>query len=184
MKYVSDEPETSVKRKKGMLQCFHKSQGGEDVDVLTKEQRHKAMSNIRSKNTSIEIKLRKALWNKGYRYRKNYEKLPGRPDIALTKYKIAIFCDSEFFHGKDWYTVLLPRLRRGKNAEFWEKKITRNMERDDENNKALLFMGWTVIRFWGDEITKDVDQCVKVIEEVIFDQMINESSVLYDDTEE
>ena len=154
------------------------------MDVLTKEQRHKAMSNIRSKNTSIEIKLRKALWHKGYRYRKNYEKLPGKPDIALTKYKIAVFCDSEFFHGKDWYTVLQPRLRRGKNAAFWEKKIIRNMERDDENNKTLLFMGWTVVRFWGDEITKDVDKCVKVIEEVIFDQMINESSVLYDDTEE
>ena len=76
------------------------------MDHLTKEQRHKAMSRIRSKDTTIEIKLRKALWHSGYRYRKNYAVLPGKPDIVLTKYKIAIFCDSEFFHGKDWYTVL------------------------------------------------------------------------------
>ena len=60
------------------------------------------MKNIRGKDTRIEVILRKALWNKGYRYRKNYKKLPGSPDIALTKYKIAIFCDGEFFHGKDW----------------------------------------------------------------------------------
>ena len=72
------------------------------ADVLTKEQRHKNMKNIRSKDTSIELKLRKELWRRGYRYRKNYTELPGKPDIVLTKYKIAIFCDSEFFHGKDW----------------------------------------------------------------------------------
>lgn len=72
------------------------------MDVLTPEQRHRNMANIKSKDTSIELLLRKALWNKGYRYRKNYKSLPGKPDIVLTKYKIAIFCDSEFFHGKDW----------------------------------------------------------------------------------
>lgn len=151
------------------------------MDVLTKEQRHKAMSNIRSKDTSIEIKLRKALWHKGYRYRKNYDKLPGKPDIALTKYKIAIFCDSEFFHGKDWYTVLQPRLHRGKNAEFWEKKIKRNMERDEENNKELLYLGWTVIRFWGDEIARDTESCVAVIDECIFEQKMNDSSISLDE---
>ena len=72
------------------------------MDVLTKEQRRKNMQHIKGKNTKIELILRKALWEKGYRYRKNYTKLPGKPDIALTKYKIAIFCDGEFFHGKDW----------------------------------------------------------------------------------
>ena len=153
------------------------------MDVLTKEQRHKAMSNIHSKDTSIEIKISKALWHKGYRYRKNYSKLPGKPDIALTKYKIAIFCDSEFFHGKDWYTVLRPRIRRGNNAEFWENKILRNMERDEENNKALLFMGWTVIRFWGDEIVKDTARCVTVIEECIFEQLVNDACLTLDDSE-
>ena len=77
------------------------------MDRLTKEQRHRNMSNIKNKDTSIELKLRKALWEKGYRYRKNYNKLPGKPDIVLTKYRIAIFCDSEFFHGKDWELSLI-----------------------------------------------------------------------------
>ena len=87
------------------------------ADVLTKEQRHKNMKNVRAKDTKIEIILRKALWNKGYRYRKNYKKLPGCPDIVLIKYKIAIFCDGEFFHGKDW-EVLKPRLEKCSNSGF------------------------------------------------------------------
>ncbi len=138
------------------------------MDVLTKEQRRKNMQNIHSKNTKIEVKLRKALWKKGYRYRKNYDRLPGKPDIVLTKYRIAIFCDGEFFHGKDW-EVLKPRLEKSNNSEFWIKKISRNRERDDEINKRLLYEGWTVIRFWGEDILKRTDECVKVIEETIFE---------------
>lgn len=137
------------------------------MDNLTKEQRHKNMQHIRSKDTTIEVLLRKSLWKKGYRYRKNYDKLPGKPDIAITKYKIAIFCDGEFFHGKDW-EVLKLRLERGNNSEYWIKKISRNMERDDEINKRLLFEGWTVIRFWGNDIKKNIDECVKVVEETVF----------------
>lgn len=143
-------------------------QGSLSMDKLTKEQRRKNMQNIKGKDTAIEVKLRKALWKKGFRYRKNYNRLPGKPDIALTKYKIAIFCDGEFFHGKDW-EVLKPRLEKGDNSQFWISKITRNRERDDEVNKRLLFEGWTVIRFWGKEITADVEECVKVVEETIFD---------------
>ncbi len=139
-------------------------------------ERSENMRRIRSKNTKIEIALRKALWHKGYRYRKNYEALPGKPDIVLTKQKIAIFCDSEFFHGKDW-EVLKPQLEHGKNGEFWIKKISRNRERDDEVNKQLLFLGWTVIRFWGKDIMKNTDECVKVVEEVIFDNMIAQNSL-------
>ena len=139
-------------------------------------ERSENMRRIRSKNTKIEIALRKALWHKGYRYRKNYEALPGKPDIVLTKQKIAIFCDSEFFHGKDW-EILKPQLEHGKNGEFWIKKISRNRERDDEVNKQLLFLGWTVIRFWGKDIMKNTDECVKVVEEVIFDNMIAQNSV-------
>ena len=138
------------------------------ADVLTPEQRRKNMQHIRSNNTKIEIILRKALWHKGYRYRINYKKLPGKPDIVLTKYKIAIFCDGEFFHGKDW-EVLKPRLEKGDNCSFWVSKISRNRERDDEINKKLLFMGWTVIRFWGNDIKKNTDECIKVIEENIFE---------------
>ncbi len=138
------------------------------MDNLTKEQRRKNMQHIKARDTSIEMKLRKALWNKGYRYRKNYDKLPGKPDIVLTKYKIVIFCDSEFFHGKDW-EVLKPKLEKTSNSQYWISKISRNRERDDEINKKLLFEGWTVIRFWGKDIQKNVDECTNVIEEVIWD---------------
>lgn len=138
------------------------------ADVLTQEQRRKNMQNIKGKDTEIEVKLRKALWNKGYRYRKNYKQLPGKPDIVLTKYKIVIFCDGEFFHGKDW-EVLKPKLKNSNNGDFWIDKISRNIERDNEVEKELLFLGWTVIRFWGNEIKKDIDGCIRVIEETIFD---------------
>ena len=146
------------------------------ADVLTKEQRHKNMQHIKSSDTKIEVLLRKALWKKGYRYRKNYKELPGKPDIALTKYKVAIFCDGEFFHGKDW-EVLKPRLEKSNNSEFWISKISRNRESDDEVNKQLLFLGWTVIRFWGNDIKKNTDECIKVIEEVIFDIKLGESEI-------
>ncbi len=143
------------------------------TDVLTPEQRKKNMRNIKSEDTKIEVMLRKALWHKGYRYRKNSKNLPGKPDIVLTKYKIAIFCDSEFFHGKDW-EVLKPRLEKGNNSEFWIKKISRNRDRDDEINKILLAKGWTVIRFWGNDIKKNVEGCIEVIEETIFDIIIEQ----------
>lgn len=146
------------------------------ADVLTKEQRHKNMKNIRGKDTKIEVILRKALWNKGYRYRKNYKKLPGSPDIVLTKYKIAIFCDGEFFHGKDW-EILKPRLEKSNNSEFWISKISGNRERDSEINKKLLFMGWTIIRFWGNDIKKNPDECIRVIEETIFDLKLGAAEV-------
>ena len=135
------------------------------------EKSSKNMSRIRGKDTSIEIKLRKALWAKGYRYRKNYKDLAGSPDIALTKYKVAIFCDSEFFHGKDW-EVLKPKLQSGKNPDYWIPKIQRNMQRDKEKDQALLFAGWTVIHFWGKDILKNTDECVRVIEETIFSERI------------
>ncbi|WHH57173.1 very short patch repair endonuclease [Petroclostridium sp. X23] len=143
------------------------------MDNLTKEQRRKNMQNITYKDTNIELKLRKVLWNKGYRYRKNYSKLPGKPDIVLTKYKIAIFCDSEFFHGKNWGELKL-RLEKGNNPQYWIKKIEKNIERDNEINKQLIFIGWTVIRFWGKDILKNTDECIKVIEKVIFDMKIQD----------
>lgn len=126
------------------------------------------MQHIRAKDSGIEVALRQALWKKGYRYRKNYPLIPGKPDIALMRDKIAIFCDGEFFHGKDW-EVLKPRLEKSNNRDYWINKILRNRERDDEVNKKLLFMGWTVIRFWGNDIKKNVDGCVRVVEETIFE---------------
>lgn len=149
------------------------------ADNLTPEQRRKNMQHIKSKDTKIEVKLRKALWERGFRYRKNYSALPGKPDIVLTKYKVAIFCDSEFFHAKDW-EVLKPKLEKSQNSEYWVKKISRNMERDDEINKQLLFQGWTVIRFWGKDILENTDECIKVIEETLFELKIGAADNLDD----
>ena len=136
------------------------------MDVLTPEQRHKNMQNIKSKNTSIETILCKALWSRGVRYRKNVSSIKGKPDIAIKKYKIAIFCDSEFFHGKDW-DKLKERLEKSDNSEFWIKKISRNRERDTEIDAELTQSGWKVLRFWGDEIKKNTDECVKTIIEIL-----------------
>ena len=145
------------------------------MDTLTPEQRKKNMQNIRSKGTKIEVVLQKALWHKGYRYRKNYKALPGKPDIALTKYKIAVFCDSEFFHGKNW-EVKKPKLLKSNNPDYWISKIERNMERDLENDQKLLLLGWTVIHFWGQDILKDTGQCIKVIEEAILDNILKDKT--------
>ena len=141
------------------------------MDVLTPEQRRKNMQRIKSRDTAIEVALRKALWEKGYRYRKNYKNLPGKPDIVLIKYKIVIFCYSEFFHCIDW-EIKKPKLLNSKNSEYWISKIERNMERDRENERQLLFLGWTIIRFWGREILKNTDECMKVIEETIFENQM------------
>lgn len=134
----------------------------------TPEQTHRIMSGVHSKDTDIEIKLRKELWHRGYRYRKNISTLPGKPDIVFTKYKLAVFCDAEFWHGKDW-EILKPKLEKGTNPEFWVKKIERNRNRDNEINQSLCYMGWTVLRFWGKEILNKTDECANVIEEAIFD---------------
>ena len=133
------------------------------MDNLKPDQRKKNMQHIRSKDTKIELILRKALWSEGIRYRKNYDKLPGKPDIAITKYRIAIFCDGEFFHGKDFDTKKKPET----NAEYWEEKIKKNIQRDQVVEADLKGMGWTVIRFWSRDIIKDPDSCVKAVEEII-----------------
>ena len=126
------------------------------MDNLSPEQRHKNMKHIRSKDTKIEIILRKALWHEGIRYRKNYDKLPGKPDIAITKYKIAVFCDGEFFHGKDW-NQLQVKLKNSNNSEYWLKKIQRNINRDYEVEQEIRAQGWIVLRFWGKDIKQDVN---------------------------
>lgn len=143
------------------------------------EQAHKIMSSVHSKGTDIEVKLRKALWNNGLRYRKNLKTLPGKPDIAFTKYRLAVFCDSEFWHGKDW-EILKSKLEKGTRPDFWIAKIERNRNRDMQTNQELEYMGWTVLRFWGKEILSQTDKCVRVIEETICDIKLhnNESSVL------
>lgn len=140
------------------------------MDDMTPAQRKRNMQHIRSSDTEIEIKLRKALWHSGIRYRKNYRKLPGKPDIAITKYKIAIFCDGEFFHGKDW-DQLREKLTKSNNSNYWKKKIQRNIERDLEVDAAIKSLGWKVLRFWGNDIKKDLDACISVVIEAIHDSM-------------
>lgn len=130
----------------------------------TQEQIHYNMQRVKSKDSEIEKILRNALWNKGYRYRKNVKDVFGRPDIVFKSKKVAIFCDSEFWHGYDW--------ERKKNEiktrqDFWIPKIERNMQRDKEVNMKLSEEGWTVLRFWGTEIKKQTENCVKEIEKCI-----------------
>lgn len=147
------------------------------MDDLSPEQRSKNMRHIRSQDTIIEIMLRKALWHEGIRYRKNYDKLPGKPDIAITKYKIAIFCDGEFFHGKDW-EQLQVKLKRSNNSEYWLKKIQRNINRDQEVDQAIRAKGWRVLRFWGKDIQHNTNTCIQIIKEAIqeaFFEQVNDS---------
>ena len=126
------------------------------MDCMTTEQRSKNMRAIKSHDTKIEVILRKALWHQGIRFRKNFKVCSCKPDIVLTKYKIAIFCDGDFWHGNDKYTVK-------KNANFWNEKIKTNIERDLRNTIELRDNGWTVLRFWGTEIKKDLDYCLTEI---------------------
>ena len=148
------------------------------MDVLSPEQRQKNMRHIKGTDTKPEIALRKLLWHNGYRYRKNYKGLPGKPDIVLTKYRICIFVDSEFFHGKGFeggynsrkYTSLREQLEHSNNSEFWLKKIQRNMDRDREVDSELKGMGWTVIRLWSKDVLKDPELCLQTIKEAIIDQ--------------
>jgi len=134
------------------------------MDKLTKEQRRKNMQAIKSKNSKIEIMLRKELWRRGYRYRKNYSKLPGKPDIVLLSSKIAIFCDSEFWHGYDWDK---QKDRLSTNRDYWIKKIETNILRDVKINKKLENKGWTVLRFWGKDIEKNLNRCLDSIDKAV-----------------
>ena len=134
------------------------------MDRLTKEQRHKNMQAVKNKDSKIEIALRSALWSKGYRYRKNYNKLEGKPDIVIPKYKLVIFCDSEFWHGYNWDT---RKHDIKSNKDFWIKKIEGNIKRDEYVNKILHNQGWKVIRLWGKDIQNNMDECLSKIEKEI-----------------
>ena len=131
------------------------------MDVLTKEQRRKNMQNIRSNNTKAELILRKALWHCGIRYRKNYKALPGTPDIAITKYRIAVFVDGVFWHARGHEEN--PGEQIQTNIALWRKKLKRNVERDKEVNQSLLEMGWLVLRYWDSDINENCEACVEDI---------------------
>lgn len=130
----------------------------------------KRMSKVKLKGGKAETLFAKALWHQGYRYRKNYKKLPGSPDIAVLKHRIAIFVDGEFWHGKDWDTRK-ERLKR--NREYWIEKIEENMARDLRNDQLLIEAGWTPIHFWEKEVIKNLPECVAGIEEMVLAQMMD-----------
>lgn len=134
------------------------------MDKLTKEQRKKNMRAVKCKGSKIETLLGKELWKKGLRYRKNDKSVFGKPDFTFKKYKIAVFCDSEFWHGKNWGE---RKYDHKTNIEFWHKKIERNIERDKEVNEELNRQGWTIIRFWGKDIKKNLLFCVQKVEKAI-----------------
>lgn len=129
----------------------------EESGFYTTPERSKIMSKIRGKNTKPELAFRKALWASGYRYRIDYKKLIGKPDILLKKYKTAIFIDGEFWHGYDWQK---RKEKIKSNREFWIPKIERNMQRDFEVNTQLKDLGYTVFRFWQKEVDKNLESCL------------------------
>ncbi|MHC5247508.1 very short patch repair endonuclease [Enterococcus sp. LJL90] len=127
------------------------------------------MANVKLKGGKAETILAKSLWHNNVRYRKNYKKLPGSPDIAITKYKIAIFVDGEFWHGENW-EARKKNLKR--NRDYWIEKIEENISRDKRNDLLLNDLGWTPLHFWEKEVLKRTDFCLDVINRVINEKKI------------
>lgn len=134
------------------------------MDKHTPEQRRKNMQAVKAKDSEIELCLRKVLWNRGIRYRKNVKTIEGKPDLAFIRKRVAVFCDSEFWHGYDWEN---KKQEIKSNQDFWYKKIERNIQRDAEVTEKLENSGWIVIRFWGKEIKTNVELCADRIEAVL-----------------
>jgi DNA mismatch endonuclease (patch repair protein) len=131
------------------------------MDTITKERRSQNMSKIRSKNTLPEILIRKALWRMGYRYRLHYKLLPGKPDIVITRYKIVIFVHGCFWHRHE---NCIEASRPKTNSEYWETKISRNIERDKKHQNEIKQLGWKVIIIWECSVKKDIEENIKLLE--------------------
>lgn len=140
-----------------------------DTDAKTSER----MAHVKLKQGDAERALAKQLWHKGYRYRLNYNKLPGSPDIAILKYQIAVFIDGEFWHGKDWET---KKTRLNRNKEYWIEKIEENIARDKRVDQQLQALGWMPIHFWSKDITKLSDKCIESIDEAAFNTLLIEDN--------
>lgn len=130
----------------------------------TKEQISFNMKQVKNKDSKIELALRKELWSRGLRYRKNVTNIFGKPDLVFKGKKVAVFCDSEFWHGYNWEERKNDFKSR---QEFWIPKIERNIERDKEVTTELQRQGWIVLRFWGNEIKRDVSGCADIIEKAV-----------------
>ena len=122
------------------------------------------MQAVKSKDSEIELLLRRELWARGLRYRKNVKTIYGKPDIAFIGKKVAVFCDSEFWHGYAW-EIYQEDFQT--NQSFWIPKIERNIQRDIEVNNKLRSEGWTVLRFWGREIKRNTSYCADIIEKAV-----------------
>lgn len=129
------------------------------------------MAHVKLKNGMAETILAKRLWHLGLRYRKNYKKLPGSPDIAILKYHIAIFVDGEFWHGKDW-----DNRKDGlkKNREYWIEKIEENIARDKRVNAQLVALGWRVLRYWEKDVIKRSEDIAQEIAQIKAELTIND----------
>ena len=134
------------------------------MDRHTPEQRRRNMQAVKNKDSDIEVMLRKELWKRGIRYRKNDKTVFGHPDLSFKGKKVAVFCDSEFWHGYDWEN---RKSDIKSHQEFWIPKIERNIARDQEVTRKLTEDGWTVLRFWGNEIKKNLYECADKIEEAV-----------------
>lgn len=130
----------------------------------------KRMSKVKLKGGKAEIALAKALWWQGYRYRRNDKRLPGSPDIAILKYRIAIFVDGEFWHGKNWET---RKDRLKSNREYWIEKIEENIARDIRDDRLLAQIGWTPVHFWEKEVLRNLPACIAEIEDVVLSQIVD-----------
>ncbi|WP_142784252.1 very short patch repair endonuclease [Changchengzhania lutea] len=142
----------SYKEPKIKVPRFNEASG-----FYTTKKRSKIMSKIRGKNTKPELLFRRALWKHNVRYRVNNKLIPGKPDVSIQKYKLAIFIDGEFWHGYNWEE---RKTKLKSNRDFWIPKIKRNMQRDREVNLELTHLGYTVFRFWATEINNDLNRCI------------------------
>ncbi len=143
---------------------------GYDTDEATS----KRMANVKLKRGDAEVLLAKKLWHNGFRYRLNYKKLPGSPDIAILKYRLAVFVDGEFWHGYDW-DAKKTKLKR--NREYWLQKIEENMNRDVCVDKSLIYLGWTPVHFWTKEVLKETDECIETIKELAFEIQVQDTYI-------
>lgn len=134
------------------------------MNIKTPEQISKNMKAVKCKDSKIELLLRKELWYRGLRYIKNAKRITGKPDIAFIGKKVAVFCDSEFWHGYDWENKKHEIKSR---REFWIPKIERTILRDSEVSQKLCKDGWIVLRFWGKEIKKDCSACADLVEKIV-----------------
>lgn len=133
-------------------------------NLETTEAISKRMANVSLKGGASETALAKAIWRNGFRYRKNYKAIPGSPDIAITKYKVAVFVDGEFWHGEDWEN---RKNKLKNNREYWIEKIEENIARDRRNDLLLYEMGWIPIHFWEKDVKRNLQKCVdKVIDTI------------------